>query len=105
MTTVSESDTPAKSSTPEFGAGLDAVVREHAHKLQGILNGADDRVWNPETDPLLAQTYNPAALEGKAACRDALLTKFELAPAPVGPRCRDGHSARARKKASTFSCR
>lgn len=71
--------------TPEFGAGLDAVVREHAHKLQGILNGADYRIWNPETDPLLPQKYSPTALEGKAGCREALLTKFELEPSPAGP--------------------
>lgn len=84
VTTVSERYA-REIQTAEFGAGLDAVVREHAHKLRGILNGADYHHWNPETDPLLPQTYRPDALEGKAACRDELLAEFELDPAPAGP--------------------
>jgi starch synthase len=84
VTTVSERYA-REIQTPEFGAGLDAVVREHAHKLQGILNGADYGVWNPQTDPLLAQNFSAAALEGKTGCRDALVAKFELDPNPAGP--------------------
>jgi starch synthase len=84
LTTVSERYA-REIRTPEFGAGLDAVVREQAHKLHGILNGADSRVWNPADDPLLPQTYSTADLSGKAACREALLAKFELAPSPTGP--------------------
>jgi starch synthase len=84
LTTVSERYA-REIQTPEFGAGLDAVVREHAHKLRGILNGVDYRVWNPETDPLLPQTYNATQLDGKAACRAALLAQLKLDPAPTGP--------------------
>jgi starch synthase len=84
VTTVSERYA-LEIQTPEFGAGLDAVVREHLHKLRGILNGADYRVWNPATDRLIPQTYQPTALEGKTACRDALLAKLELDPSPTGP--------------------
>lgn len=71
--------------TPKGGAGLDAVVREHAHKLRGILNGADDTAWNPATDKLLPKTYKPTALAGKKASRAALLTAMELAPGATGP--------------------
>jgi starch synthase len=71
--------------TPEFGASLDAVVREHAGKLKGILNGADYRTWNPATDKLIAKTYIPASLAGKTACRDALLRDLGLEPNPRGP--------------------
>ncbi len=84
LTTVSERYA-REIQTPEFGCGLDAVMREHAGKLRGILNGVNDRVWNPATDPLLPATYSPAAMEGKMACRDALLAKLELASAPSGP--------------------
>lgn len=84
VTTVSERYA-REIQTPEFGAGLDAVMREHAHKLHGILSGIDDRVWNPATDSLLPQTFTPSAMEGKTACREALLAKFELEPAPAGP--------------------
>ncbi len=71
--------------TPRFGAGLDVVMREHAHKLTGILNGADYRLWNPATDPYLPANYTADAPEGKAACRGALLEAVNLAPAPAGP--------------------
>ena len=71
--------------TPELGAGLDAVMREHAHKLTGILNGADYRLWNPATNRKLPANYSLENLEGKAVCRAALLKKVRLAPDPAGP--------------------
>lgn len=71
--------------TPAFGAGLDAVVREQAQKLTGIENGVDDSVWNPANDSLLPQPFGASSLDAKRASRDALLEKFELAPAPSGP--------------------
>jgi starch synthase len=71
--------------TPELGAGLDAVMREHAHKLTGILNGADYRLWNPATDRELPANYSLEDLEGKTACRAVLLKKVRLAPDPAGP--------------------
>ncbi len=54
LTTVSERYA-REIQTPEYGFGLDAVMREQAHKLTGILNGADYEIWNPATDALLAQ--------------------------------------------------
>ena len=71
--------------TPEGGSGLDAVVREHAHKLTGILNGAEYDLWNPATDKLLPKTYKASALAGKKECREGLLKECGLAPAPRGP--------------------
>jgi starch synthase len=67
------------------GLGLDIVVREHAHKLEGILNGADYERWNPATDWLLLRQFGPGDLEGKSVCRDLLLDALTLAPAPAGP--------------------
>ena len=72
--------------TAEYGAGLDAVIREHAGKLRGILNGADYKTWNPATDPLIPKKYSKKNLEaGKKACRDALLRAMALDPNPRGP--------------------
>jgi starch synthase len=71
--------------TPEGGCELDIVVREHAHRLVGILNGADYRRWNPEIDHLLPRQFGPGNLEGKTVCRDLLLDGLGLAPAPAGP--------------------
>ena len=67
------------------GLGLDIVLREHAYRLAGILNGADYERWNPETDTLLPRQFGSGRLEGKAACRDLLLDALALAPAPAGP--------------------
>jgi starch synthase len=67
------------------GLELDIVLREHAHRLFGILNGADYERWNPETDGLLPRQFGPGYLDGKAICRDLLLDALALAPAPARP--------------------
>ena len=71
--------------TPEYGCGLDAVLRENADRLFGFSHGANYQRWNPATDPLLPQPYAPGALEGKQACRDTLLRELALAPAAAAP--------------------
>lgn len=68
--------------TPEHGHGLDGVLRERHAVLRGILNGIDDRRWNPARDPHLAATYSAADLAGKAACKEALQRAYGL---PVNP--------------------
>jgi starch synthase len=70
---------------PEGGFELDVVLRENAHKLSGILHGADYARWNPATDPLLPAHFDSEKLWGKMICRDALLADLQLAPAPRGP--------------------
>jgi starch synthase len=84
ITTVSERYA-REIQTPEYGFGLDPVMREQSHKLTGILNGADYELWNPETDSLLPATYGPDRLEGKKTCREALLQELGLDPHPEGP--------------------
>ena len=64
--------------TPEYGHGLDGVVRSRADRLTGILNGVDYAVWNPETDELIAAQYSPKNLSGKLACKKNLLEVFHL---------------------------
>ena len=68
--------------TPEYGFGLEGVLRERSAHLTGILNGADYGLWNPETDRSIAQTYGFEDLSGKHACKADLQRKFGL---PVDP--------------------
>ncbi len=67
--------------TVEGGCGLEVVLRENAHKLSGILNGADYDRWDPAKDALLPAVYQADALAGKQVCRDSLLESTSLAPA------------------------
>ena len=65
--------------TPEFGCGLDGLMRSRAGHISGILNGIDTEVWNPATDAAIAQRYDAQHLKGKAACRQALRAELGLA--------------------------
>ena len=71
--------------TPEFGCGLDGVVRGRGPDVSGILNGVDQDVWNPETDASLASRYSAEALQGKSACKLALQREFALDPDAGAP--------------------
>ncbi|MHC5216165.1 glycogen synthase GlgA [Enterococcus sp. LJL128] len=58
--------------TPEFGSGLDGVLRMEKDKLSGILNGINYTMNNPETDPLIPANFSVADLNGKAVNKAAL---------------------------------
>ncbi len=58
--------------TPEFGAGLDPLLRDRADSLVGILNGIDVEVWNPATDTLIAQPYDVERLEKREVNKQVL---------------------------------
>ncbi|MBI3795748.1 MAG: glycogen synthase GlgA [Deltaproteobacteria bacterium] len=64
--------------TPEFGFGLDGLLRERREVLTGILNGVDYQGWNPETDPVLPAHYSVTDLSSKAVCKRALLRTYEM---------------------------
>ena len=64
--------------TPEFGFGLDPLLRSRRFFLAGILNGVDYDEWNPATDRYIPHHYDAATLEGKLACKQALLEEFNL---------------------------
>jgi starch synthase len=66
--------------TPEYGHGLDGVVRRRADYLTGILNGVDYAAWNPERDKLIAAKYSIKDLSGKLTCKKSLLEVFNLPP-------------------------
>ena len=71
--------------TAEFGMGLQGVIAARRADLDGVLNGVDCDVWNPETDPHLPAPYSARSLKGKAACRAALAEHFGLEPSPHAP--------------------
>ena len=64
--------------TPEFGHGLEWILRARSDRLVGITNGVDYDVWNPATDPLLPAHYDVDNLEGKRVCKLELLRGFGL---------------------------
>lgn len=64
--------------TPEHGHGLEWILRARRDRLVGITNGVDYDVWNPATDPHLPAHYDAGNLDGKRACKLALLREFSL---------------------------
>ena len=70
--------------TPDYGHGLDGVVRNRSDRLAGILNGVDYSVWSPGIDKLIAKKYSPRDLSGKLACKKNLLEVFGLSAEGVG---------------------
>ncbi len=71
--------------TPEFGFGLDGVLRKRSDRLFGILNGIDYQEWNPETDPALPAHYSLHNQTGKTVCRMELLRAFNFPPNSTWP--------------------
>ena len=71
--------------TPEYGYGLDGILRTRKKDLFGIINGIDYQDWNPEKDEFLPARYSPDALENKAACKKALQQAFGLPEDPSIP--------------------
>ena len=65
--------------TPEYGVGLDGMLRYRSGDLFGILNGIDTTVWNPRTDARIPVNYSETDLEAKAANKSALLERAGLA--------------------------
>jgi starch synthase len=64
--------------TPEFGEGLDELIRSHAHKLHGIVNGIDYEIFDPHRDPNIPHHYTASAPEPKALCRAELRSELGL---------------------------
>jgi starch synthase len=71
--------------TPEFGFGLDGLLRARAANLVGILNGADYHEWNPATDPLIPARYSAESIAPKQICKEALCEEFGLPQLPHRP--------------------
>lgn len=77
ITTVSPTYA-AEIQTPEFGEGLDGVLRERSYALQGILNGIDVAGFDPATDKRIAANYTVEDRSGKAVCKAKLQEELGL---------------------------
>jgi starch synthase len=62
--------------TPEYGFGLDGLLRRRSDILCGIVNGVDYNEWSPEADSYIARNYGPNDLSGKTDCKRDLLQTF-----------------------------
>lgn len=71
--------------TPDFGFGLDGVIRDRGADVSGILNGVDGEVWNPRDDAALVANYGADSLDGKAQCKRALQREAGLEPLADAP--------------------
>ncbi len=65
--------------TPAFGHGLEGLLRHRAADLVGIVNGIDDRVWDPKTDPHLRRHYDSHSFARKRGNKTLLQQEFGLA--------------------------
>jgi len=63
---------------PEYGLGMEGVLKHREASLHGILNGVDYTSWNPAQDKHLAVTYSLANLSGKKICKESLLEEMGL---------------------------
>jgi starch synthase len=64
--------------TPEYGCGLEGILKKRRGDLCGILNGVDYQDWDPSHDPHLIRTYRLEDLSGKRECKRDVLKVFEL---------------------------
>lgn len=65
--------------TPEIGAQLQGVLMARRDRIMAVLNGIDNEVWDPETDPHLAAHFSAEQLAGKEVCQRDLRDIFDLA--------------------------
>lgn len=67
---------------PEYGCGMDGLLRHRRGQLSGIMNGVDHGLWDPRSDRYLPARYGPGEMDGKTRCKIALQERFDL---PRGP--------------------
>ncbi|MDD3520547.1 MAG: glycogen synthase GlgA [Actinomycetota bacterium] len=66
--------------TPEFGYGLEGILKVRKDSLSGIINGLDYEIWNPANDRQIAENYTFGNLSGKKKCKKELLDKIFINP-------------------------
>ena len=71
--------------TAQYGAGLEDILKLREKDLSGILNGIDDKEWNPETDKYIPHTFSIKKMEGKTKDKLAIQKEFRLEENPDIP--------------------
>jgi starch synthase len=71
--------------TQSYGFRLDSTLRSRGNDYRGILNGIDNKIWNPEKDKYIPVPYSVKNMEGKAKAKDLLQQEFGLPPSPDTP--------------------
>lgn len=71
--------------TPEFGCGMDGLLRSRSSDLHGILNGVEYGLWDPAYDPFLPARYDANCITTKKACKLALQDELGLVIDPDAP--------------------
>ncbi len=71
--------------TPDYGCGLDGLLRQRINRLSGILNGVDYRIWDPRNDCRLEARFAPDDIAGKPICKASLQREMGLAVDPTVP--------------------
>lgn len=66
--------------TPEFGCGMDGILRTRSSQVYGIVNGVDYDEWDPESDSHIAQNYNADSVDKKIECKKDLIKSANLPP-------------------------
>ena len=64
--------------TPEYGMGMEGILRYRRAVIRGILNGVDYRLWDPLRDTHIPAPYTPRKMAGKRLCKEALITEMNL---------------------------
>lgn len=77
ITTVSEKYAQ-EIQTPEYGFGLDGVLRDRKEDVLGVLNGVDYSTWNPKSDSHITVPFDANNLEGKKKCKEELMKIFKF---------------------------
>jgi starch synthase len=71
--------------TTQFGMGLDGLLRQRADVVSGIVNGIDDMIWNPATDPHLPQPFNAQRIDSRPRNKGVLQRRMDLTPKADAP--------------------
>ncbi|MFH1854022.1 MAG: glycogen synthase GlgA [Candidatus Omnitrophota bacterium] len=71
--------------TPEFGAGLEGLLKTREKDLYGIVNGVDYSIWNPSIDKLIAAKFSEKDLKGKEVCKKDILKECGIKHNPNRP--------------------
>ncbi len=71
--------------TPDLGFGLDGLLRYRTDRLVGILNGIDDKEWDPAHDPQISRNYDFNRIREKLTNKRALQVEYGLTPDPRAP--------------------